>query len=337
MFLGQTNKMVDEAQIKKFTDKVTINVGRNQHRVLTGPFLQRVVYWPSLEQDSTTGEMKQVAKMVNVPKEGSQIFDALSSIEKEIRATMGEKEPRSKFKPNNQYLYLIFNREEEEPIVRAASYKWTIFNRLDQIQKQISSKDKNMLAHGLIFMYDIIITKTVGDPNRAQYTTKYSVDPDVESNPFLGSVPVEFLKYSEAQIMETLSEEAQEGKTYLEMIFTPEELKAIEECDIDLTKEINPLSDDKILAKITESPIYFGAKDQNGHYMFPQEEHFMKAMKSMDIKLIESESVDDQKATDSSKTTEVKEEVKEEEPKKLGGIKKEPEGSSPTIKKWGGK
>ena len=287
MKMGQTPDLVMNADMSKFSDRVTIKEGANTHRVLNGPFLMRSVYWPTLVLDQ--GQYNQRMKSVLVPKTGSTFLRSLSDSEKEFKRLMGESDPRSQFTPSNTYMYLIFNRDEikaedELPVVRVAAYKQTVYNRLEEIQSEKSTKDKTKLKNGLIFMYDVQIKKTVGDAARARYTTKYTVDVDSENNVVQGSIPIELYGMPVDKMMEVLT-----TNNIWKSIFTEQELAAIDACEIDLEMETNPNNEEEILHKLKDNPIFLGAKDGNsGQFLFPQNEQFMAFLKNKELPILES-------------------------------------------------
>ena len=287
MKIGQTQDLVVNADMSKFSDRVVIKEGINTHRVLRGPFLMRSVYWPTLILDQ--GQYNQRMKSVLVPKTGSTLLRSLSDTEKEFRRTQGESDPRSQFTPSNTYMYLILNRDEvkaedELPVVRVAAYKQTIYNRLEEIQSEKSTKDKTKLKNGLIFMYDVQIKKTVGDAAKPRYTTKYTVDVDSENNKVQGVMPIELHEMPVDKMMEVLT-----NNNIWKSIFTEQELAAIDACEIDLGTETNPNNEEEILHKLKENPIFLGAKDGNsGQFLFPQNEQFMKFLKSKELPILES-------------------------------------------------
>jgi len=281
MLLGQTKELIDAAKFSTFTARVEIEEGRNIHRVLAGPYLLKQVFWPTLVEDQ--GKLVSRMRSAIVPKEGSKIFDALIAVEKEFRYLNGEEDPKSQFSPSSSFLYLVLDRKDDIPVVRVAGYKWSIYKRLEEIQSEPSSKDPKKLKNGLIFMYDVIIKKTVDDPKRPKFTTKYTVDPDSENNQYLGEIPAELLKLSAGEIDKIMTE----NKVY-QTIFTEEELKAIEACDIDLLKEVLPNSEEEIKTKLLENPINLKAQDSSSRYIFPQTDKFLKSLESMGLKYLNS-------------------------------------------------
>lgn len=287
MKLGQTADLIQKADMSKFSDRVEIKEGINTHRVLNGPFLMRSVYWPTLVMEQ--GQQAQRMRSVLIPKAGSELLRSIADNEKEFRRMMGESDPRSQFTPTNSYMYLIFNRDEvvqeDEPIkVRVAAYKQTVYNRLKEIQAEISTVDNTKLKNGLIFMYDVQIKKTVGDRARARFTTKYTVDVDSENNQAQGHMPVVLLDMTFKEVMKVL-----EKNEILDQIFTKAELEAIEKCEIDLLGETKANTEEEIIHKLKDNPIFLGAKDNNtGTFLFPQNEQFMTFLKSKELPLLDS-------------------------------------------------
>jgi hypothetical protein len=285
--LGQTPDLIQNADMSKFTDRVEIKEGINTHRVLTGPFLSRSVYWPTLTTEG--GQSVQRMRSVIVPKTGSEVLKGIASVEKEVRRNSGETDPRSQFTPSNLYLYLIFNRDElvpedEGPTVRVAGYKQTVYNRLVEIQNERSTKDQSKLKNGLIFMYDVQIKKTIGDKSKPRFTTKYTVDVDTENNKVMGQIPAELADYPFDKVAKVLDE-----NDIWQYIFTPEELEAIQSCETDLLAETAPSTEEQIINKLKENPIFLGAKDSNsGTFLFPQNEIFMNYLVSNSLPLIDA-------------------------------------------------
>ena len=286
MLLGQTEDLKKEATLNQFSDQLELKVGVNRHRVLRGPFLVRSVYWPTMVEEE--GETRQKTKAVVVPtKTGSPFLKALADSEKEFRRMQGEADPRSNFSPSSKYLYLAFDKDDpehnEKPEVKVASYKYTIYTRLEEIQSEESTKNAGHLKNGLIFMYDVLIKKTVGDPNKPMFTTRYTVDVDTENNVAQGKIPMDLLKMSAEELNKTLID----NKIY-EQIFTPAEMEAIEKCNIDIPGMYTPQSDEEIIAKLMDSPIAIRAKNfSTGNFLFPQNDQFINFIQTKGLRILE--------------------------------------------------
>jgi len=342
MQVGQTKELIDEATFSSFSGRVVLKTGEggNRHRVLRGPFRASTVYWPTLVNEE--GELKPRMKTVTVPPTGSEFVKKLASVEEEVRRTMGENEPKSQFKTSHTFLYLIFDREDETdpPEVKVASYKYSVYKRLEEIQRELSTKDKSFLKYGLIFMYDVIVKKIVEDPNRPIYTTKYKVEVDIENNPMQGRVPADVLNLNTKDLNDLLAE-----NDVFSEVFTPEEIEIIDACKIKLDEETKPNTEAEIIAKFHEFPINLQAKNpQTGMFHFPQNDRFISYLKNMELPLLgegngkalkEPEKEQPQKETEKEPIEDaevveekVKEEV-EEKPKKE--TEKEPKTKT---KRW---
>ena len=256
--IGSSADMQREAR-GDFTDRVKLVEGPNIHRILFGPVRQKTVWYPTLVEDED-GSMKQSMRAFKPPETGSPL-DALASLEKRVRRNKGEEKPKSSLDPRNRWLYLVINLESEEyPKVEIAEYPWSVFDALVSLEKAEHPKDKTKLRHGLLFMFDVIITKKVNPKLPPQFGTKYEVEPDPD-NPFTGKIPKSYWG-------KTASELAEHGID-LEDFFPEEMWQAIQEAEIDLQAEAAPDSIEDIKAKLEEFPIFLGATDDAGNYRFP--------------------------------------------------------------------
>ena len=180
MDLGQPTYLKNDADKSRQIGKVRLEEGENVHRILFGPVKVQSVYWPTLVEDSDTGAMVPRNKLIRRPQQGT-LFDTLASLEKRVRTQMGEANPRSSFSPSNKWWYLVIDRNDPSPTIQIAEYPYTVYKRLVELESQISTKNRENLRHGLIFQYDVIITKKV-DPTRPRFLgTSYEVDVDPDS------------------------------------------------------------------------------------------------------------------------------------------------------------
>jgi len=269
MDLGQPKYLKDKAEKSAFSSRVRLQEGENIHRILFGPLKVQTIYWPTLEEDSETGTLVPRNKMVRRPEQGC-IFDNLASLEKRIRAQQGEDKPRSSFAPSNRWWYAVIDKTDDEHEIKIAEYPFTVYQRLIELESQKSTKNTKNLRHGLVFMYDVIITKKV-DPGRPKYLgTSYEVDVDPE-NEFSGKIPGYWLGQSTGELNE-------EENFDLSNFFNEEELQMIQDSTIDLEKEATPDNPDDILAKLKEYPIHISATQPDGSYRFPEREKFMEQL-----------------------------------------------------------
>jgi hypothetical protein len=259
--------------------RVRVNEGDNIHRVLFGPVRQSLIYYPTLVEDQETGEMVQRMKILRRPKEGCPL-DVLASLEKRIRSSRGEKFTKSSLDPSTKWLYLVINKESEDyPKVEIAEYPYTVYKELVELESATAIKDKSKLRHGLIFMWDAVITKSIDPSKSRQFGTSYSVQVDPD-NKFSGKVPVSYLGINATELAEKMD---------LKKFFTEEEYISINESKLDLEEQAVPDSAEDMKQKLAEFPIYLGATNPNGSYRFPSIEQFQTQLEKMGLDFLEGD------------------------------------------------
>jgi hypothetical protein len=224
--------------------------------------------------------MVQRMKVIRRPESGTPL-DTLASLEKRVRASRGEKVPSSSLDPSNKWLYTVIDREDPDyPTVKVAEYPYTVRKPLEELEMARSTKDAAKLRHGLIFMWDAIITKTIDMSKGIRFGTKYSVEVDPE-NQYAGKVPVQYLGCTTTELTER-------GLKF-DKFFSPEEFDAINDSDLDLEDVGRPESHDEITAKLQEFPIFLGANNPDGSYRFPSVEKFQEQLDKMGLQYLESD------------------------------------------------
>lgn len=274
MELGQPGELKRNAQ-GGFTNRFRLEEGENIIRVLYGPIRSTSVYYPTLIEDKEAGgELKQGLRVLKVPREGCPL-DRLRDLDLRIRKKKGEDKPQSALKHSSKWLYLIINQgNPDEPVVELAEFPYSVFQQIVKLEEARSTKERNKLRNGLIFMYDLIITKTVEPGLPKQFGTKYTVEVDVE-NEYSGKIPAQYLN-------KTASELSDRGLK-VEKFFTPEAMAAISNCSIDLEEEAKPQTAEEMNAQLTKLPIYLDAKDRNGRPMFPAQTEFENELEAMGL------------------------------------------------------
>lgn len=260
--------------------RTRLEEGDNVHRVLFGPVKISLQYYPTLVEDEMTGEMVQKMKVLRRPQSGSPL-DTLSSLEKRIRNQRGEQNAGSSLNPSTKWLYLVMDKNDSDyPAVKIAEYPYTVYKKLIELEAAVSVKDGSKLRHGLIFMWDAIITKSVDKSKGIRFGTSYDVTVDPE-NKYSGKVPTSYLGASTADLGEKLD---------LAKFFTDEEYEVIKASELDLEKEGEPHNAEEIKQLLQDFPIYLGATNPDGSYRFPSIEKFQEQLEKMGIDFLSGES-----------------------------------------------
>lgn len=259
--------------------RTRLQEGDNVHRVLFGPVKISLQYYPTLIEDEMSGEMTQRMKVIRRGQAGTPL-DTLSSLEKRIRSQRGEQNAGSSLNPSSKWLYLVMDKNDEDyPAVKIAEYPYTVYKKLIELESAISTKDSAKLRHGLIFMWDAIITKSVDKSKGIRFGTSYDVTVDPE-NATSGKVPISYLGASTADLGEKLD---------LEKFFTPEEYTVIKASEINLEDEGTPHTPEEIKQLLQDFPIYLGATNPDGSYRFPSIEKFQEQLNKMGIDFLSGE------------------------------------------------
>jgi len=277
MQLGQPAHLKDQVKDGGGLMRAKLQEGENIHRVLFGPVKTSLLYYPTLVEDDD-GVMQQRMRVIKRPPTGCSL-DVLASLDRRIRASRGEKNSKSSLDPSTKWLYMVMDKGAEGyPRVQMIEYPYTVYKKLIELESAVATKDSSKLRHGLVFMWDAIITKSIDKSKGIQFGTSYdvTVDPD---NKYTGKVPVSYLG---------MPEEIKE-KIEFNKFFTDAEYAAIQDCSIDLEQEGQPDDADLIAQKLAENPIYLGATNPDGSYRFPSVEKFQEQLDKLGIGYLEGE------------------------------------------------
>ena len=279
MEFGQPAYLKEQAEKSKQIGKVRLDEGENVHRILFGPVKVQSVYWPTLVEDPDTGTMIPRNKLIRRPAQGT-VFDTLASLEKRVRAQMGESNPRSSLSPSNKWWYLVIDRNDPTASIQIAEYPYTVFKRLVELESQISTKNRDNLRHGLIFQYDVIITKKV-DPTKPKFLgTSYEVDVDPE-NAYTGKVP--------AKLLGAKTEDLKAAGFDPQSCFSEEDWDMVESCDINLEEAAKPDTPESVIEKLKQFPLNLGATGPDGSFRFPSKEKFMDQLQTMGLNYLDGD------------------------------------------------
>lgn len=243
MKIGQLQRLKNLAD--RGSDRIKLSEGENLHRILFGPIVVSTVFWPSLQRDDD-GEVKSVTKSAKVPDRGS-LFDGIAALDRKIQRATGVDKPKSQLDKSTKFNYLVIDVDKEPMRVSIAQYPKTVKDALIEIEEKRDTDDGTKLRYGLIWMYNVIISKDVDPTKERRYGTDYSAEPDPK-NPWLGQVPADWLKADFNTLVE-------EGYIDLNEVFSSEMLQALEEADIDLEAEGIPDSEEIILERLAAFPI----------------------------------------------------------------------------------
>lgn len=270
--------------------RTTIKEGDNYHRIIKPIAKTRSIFWVTREKNPDTKEIENKIKVALVGKDS--IFDRFAIIEKKIKQELGEKDPYLVFKPKVKYPYLIFDLSNPKKEVSVCDYPYQVFKNITEMQNK-PTQNGEKLANGLIFMYPIIVSKTVDKGKKKQFGTGYTAQPDF-SNPkarfWAGRVPINWINFNTKEINDQMNKVVN-GKLLWSYVWDEDEIEAIQsffKSGIKIDEIYKPKTDDEILEKFNQFPIDINSVDMNGRPFFNKPELFMEKLNEYNIKFLES-------------------------------------------------
>ena len=234
-------------------DKVQVRIVEGVERV------HRV--WLPYNRLNQNDEMELSWHCLSVGEESILRDFALCDQRIQMEETKGAaKDCKSRSIPQTSWLYTCFRRGEEVPTLRKLVANYTVFNALKRLQQEVVEGREDYLKHGLLFMFDLFIRKGLKDERKREIWSNiaYFVEPIFAlDNPFAGKVPVKAREDGNKHKQKILD------NLVAWKIFTKEELEVIRTSEVDLKQAAEPMSDEEIIQKLSESPIDLQARDQS--------------------------------------------------------------------------
>ena len=259
MNLGQ-RELYSQARRNYSGDIIRPDIGENIYRILVGPIRVTTAFYPTII-DSDEGS-KQVVTAIVVPNDKETIFSKIAQAEKRVWMQLGQPKKKPSLEPSDRWFYLVFsgprnNRKKDPetglPKIDILSTTWTIYERLGQLEEEVSTKDKTKLRNGLIWMFDVIVKKTK-DPRvkGSIYSIGYEAYA-ADGNELEGLIPATWLDPKEWPFSKIVSQI--ESNDSWGLFFSSEELEAWQSCSINLKERFAPMTDEQIAEALTKNPI----------------------------------------------------------------------------------
>lgn len=271
--------------MSNFTNQVKFEMDKPVRvRVLAGWKRSSNVFYPTI--DSQTGKTRIVSIMM--PESGGTVFDDIAALdEAEQKRLVVEshggmtpaaqeaiKKIRSKFRPNNKWNGLCFQRSKGAQVM-ILSIPYSAWQTCENIvvtpfTDSNGNTNTSLLQNGPTILYDLLIRKyREGRNSNVAFDTTWSVEP--VDNKWVGKVPAEYAKplvdITTDGKMKLISKS---GKT-VELdavqsgIFVSEEISAINNMDDKLLdKTFIPATPAYIKDKLNNFPIFPKGLDKDG-------------------------------------------------------------------------
>ena len=265
----------------------------NVFRVIGTCIPYKGVYYPTLREDKETGGMKPSLNMLRVPIKCEQfgweyentILEALKTIDTRIRnldRPANAKPIDSKFKAGSKYLYPVLDQQKKDCKVYYLDVSWQIHDGIKKLQQEVYDMDANKLAHGPIWVANIVITKKHKKTNqkggKESYNTMYVVKTASDSN-FVGYYPKAILEDKNIEKLNTLFDRSVE-----QGIFTDDEYRLIDSHDDqEMVDRFRPMSKDEIEQQLHELPIQLDGCDWEGAPYFPNPKLYFEELTKLGL------------------------------------------------------
>ncbi len=312
---GQTRKQFEDSSPFRSNDIAILKNGDNHVRIITGGIPIRTVFYPCIKVNNEGEEKNYTIPFI---VEEDSIFEQMAEVDKKVRRTvLKEKDPKSPLQPSVRYAYLIFDRQDSEPVLKVAHYSKTVHDEIFKIQSR--PYKETFLENGLMFMHDIIITKNFNPAQKnaigrgISYSCRFAPD-----NKFAGKIPISFLDMDGGALWSTLkSYQPKEGENpvnLLEYMFSEKELTALEN-PMSLTDAVKAITTEELLEKFNKQ-LFFNIKAKsNDSYLFPEQTLLAGEFEKLGIELLKNKALPPKpKETATTVKTEVKAPDNEKQP-----------------------
>jgi len=233
-----------------------IDKSKERHwiRLVAGPRLWKGV---TLQVIDGTGRKSYRFFRINLEEYPDTIFGKIdrADIQLQEKAGIDYKKMKRQFRGAKTVGWLGFVRDPTQDValeIRPIQMSHGTHRKIDALMEEVSMKDPNIMLHGPVTLYDLIISK-VDTPNQL---IKYHFDPVPYMNRF-----AEQIKFSDYKT-NTISVET------LKQAFTPDELRVIDSCDLDIEEVWKYHSDEDVLKLMEGNKINLSSTWKNGTNVF---------------------------------------------------------------------
>jgi hypothetical protein len=273
----------DKAKGGGFPEIGKLKDGTTTFRIIAGPHPIETIWYPTvIEKD---GQMVQSMRTISRPPEGTILDEVVKLDEalgkRELQQAGASKDDiqkyRSALRPNRAFRFLVFDRDQDNegtPKVRPYDFPYTVKEQLELLQNTINKKSPAYLENGLVFMFDVYISRTIESGKKAAYGTTYTTTVVLDTTPAMKQkkIPADWREWT-----------PESGKPcpwdYTDY-FTEAELQAIAEYDSDLESISKTDTPEQVVEKLQKNPIYLEAQFMYGEKkgspmfaIFKNEEH----------------------------------------------------------------
>lgn len=252
--------------------------------------VHRVMY-PCIAPDNENGGTKSSWRSLKLPHDYDPlgwakeptVYDFISEIDMKVRkdnAVGSPEEVKGFFNVQKIWVFPVIDRRESELVVKYFEVGWNIFSSIREIQNGLDSDDTSKLAHGPIWVHDVVVRKKKkkeGTKAQDWQNIKYTAE-SYKGNKFAGKIDASVLE-NEAQQKELFKKAVGLG------IFSEEEKQLLDAFGDGnaMIAQYAPMSSAEVTKMFTEFPIDLSALDRNNNPVFPNQLQFMEQLAKKEL------------------------------------------------------
>lgn len=277
--IGTTSSQREQLESKSsvFEDVHEFDKGDNIFRFFQGPQKANVVFYPTIIELEENGEKKikstyRALSFLEIPP----IINSIQKAETSVRQQLGDKGEIG-FRVQTRWWYLAINlKDEGNYMAKPIKVPKSVKDKITELETKLDVKDPDYLLNGMFYLYDILVEKKI-DPSKKSKKYGTSYDTSIYGqNKWMTRIPKALIKEPADVVINQLGGMVE--------VFGEEITAAIEDCEIDLEKVIEPMDDVRIRELLTNFPInLLGRKSSDHSLSFPQTPAFQEMIEALGL------------------------------------------------------
>lgn len=250
------------------SDRILLTVGEHIVHIIGGLVKTSVYYIPVVPKESPDSVRRVIPIHGDLP-----FLDAIAAADEAVLRGKGLKQSSALNKSVN-FVTLAFEALSAVKVVKRLHMPPSVWRAIRTLQEKLSIVHPGNLLYGPVYAWTAIISHT--KDRVGYYGHRYSVG--VYHAPFLDQLPVSLL-------------DQEPPREILEAVFTPEEIAAIDACQIDLNEEYKPSTEAEVLDLLQRYYVDLSATDSRGLPLFVDPQTVAKEFEKVGVQCVFSSRV----------------------------------------------
>ena len=240
-----------------YVDTIKIEEGDNTLRFVLGPAVKFNYWYPSFKENEDGIFEKRNRGVKSNPESKSILHEIYASEWNKLKSLgIEKKDANFLITRSKEYLYLAFDLKDELAVLRPIRIPYSVHQRIDQFIKETYTDAPQFLKNGLLFMFDVKITKTINkNIKERKFATKYTTDV-YETYAPKKTLPVTLLT-NQANWLNIVLEQNEGLNIGWETFFSEQQLAAIDNSEQDPETMYPYKTNQEVIEELKENPILF--------------------------------------------------------------------------------